>query len=109
MNPIFMQKIFCYGTNFYKIGVRFIEQDRSSPLSPTKLEALRNGFNRSPALFDKFDLIVGDVMWNGNRTNPIRLYWNDATARYVIVSGYHRVALARDENIASVWASVEKN
>ena len=109
MSLNFVQKTFCFDANFYKIGVRFIEQDRSSPLSPTKLAALRNGYRRSPTLFDKFDVIVGDVTWKGNRAEPIRVYWNEATARYVIVGGYHRVALARENNIAYVWATVEKN
>ena len=109
MNPTLTQKTFCFGANFYKIGVRFIEQDRSSPLSPTKLDALRNGYSRSPTLFDRFEVIVGDVTWRGNRAEPIRVYWNEVTARYVIVGGYHRVALAREKNIAYVWATVEKN
>ena len=108
MNPIFIQKTFCYGTNFYKIGVGSIDQDRSTPLSPTKLDTLRNGYRRSPTLFDPFETVVGDVMWRGNRTDAIRVGWNDSTATYRIVNGYHRVALAREKKIAYVWATIEK-
>ena len=101
--PVYFQ-----GRQLRSIATREIMFDRPfSQMHMTRFNDLENGHVRGGDRV-KLQTILCDPRWSGHTRDPIRLYRDVKTQRYIIENGYHRIYLAMKYRIGSILAMVAK-
>lgn len=98
--------VYYRGRPLRRIPIAQIKFDRPlNQMHPSRLEALEFGYRRGGSRV-KLVTIIDDPRWSGHTVDPIRLYFDNKSGRYLIENGYHRVFLARKYHFNWVLAIV---
>ncbi|HRH44284.1 MAG TPA: hypothetical protein PKY82_21805 [Pyrinomonadaceae bacterium] len=87
--------IYFRGKKLERISIDKINTPSLNELNQNRLNTLKNGF-------DKFSSIIDDPFWNGD---PISL--ESKGENYFIIDGRHRIYLAKQTRLKSVWAFIQ--